>query len=62
MKKGLQKMPMRKPPRILCPLGVFLVFIVTSNSACLSPDGRLLILLGELNYQIINTLAGVYTT
>jgi hypothetical protein len=37
----------------LYPLGAFKIFIVTSNSACLSPDGTILVLLGELNYQAI---------
>jgi hypothetical protein len=37
-------------------------FIVTSISACLSPDGTILVLLGELNYQVINTWADVCTT
>jgi hypothetical protein len=43
-------------------LGAFKIFIVTSNSACLSPDGTILVLLGELNYQVINTWADVRTT
>jgi len=33
-----------------------------SECACLSPDGTILVLLGELNYQVINTLAYVCTT